>query len=114
MCLYRGELEVKMLSPVFSQNVYQGVYDDLQTNDIPEWLSFFALDEQNYPLLKEVEAYILDVKLQQGDCLFTPAFWWISFASNTPLSTFMQFTYEPSSKLTELLFEAIRDGTTDN
>jgi len=30
LCVVDGELSIKMLSPVFSQHAYQGVYEDLK------------------------------------------------------------------------------------
>lgn len=72
ICLFKGDLEVRLLSPVFSQNMYQGVYEDLASADIPEWINLFEIDEERFPLLKEVEDYILTVKLRSGDCLYVP------------------------------------------
>lgn len=82
----------------------------MRTTDIPEFIDLFDIDAQKYPLLLEVKDYILSVRLDAGDCLYMPQFWWVAFASRNDVSIFLQFTYESSSKLTELLFEAIQEG----
>jgi hypothetical protein len=55
------------------------VYDDLPASGIPEWLNLFEIDEAQFPLLKEVEEYILTVNMSYGDCLYVPQFWWFSY-----------------------------------
>ena len=53
MCLTSGELEVKLLSPIFSQNMYQGVYEDLPPHEVPEDIDMWELNAK-YQLLKDV------------------------------------------------------------
>ena len=59
-------------------------------------------------LQKEIEDYIMKTTLKQGDCLYVPVHSWLAFQSKSELSQFMQFTYDASSKLTDLMFEAIQ------
>lgn len=93
--------------------MYSGVYDDLPPADIPEDLSLFAVDEQKYPLLKQVEAYILKTRLHAGDCIYVPAYYWFQTKSASDLSVLLSFGYESHSRLTDLLFDAINDGILD-
>lgn len=44
LCVVDGELSIKMLSPVFSQHAYQGAYEELKPQEVPEDVSFFNLD----------------------------------------------------------------------
>ena len=63
MCLTSGELEVKLLSPIFSQNMYQGVYEDLPPHEVPEDIDMWELNAK-YQLLKDVEHYILTTEVK--------------------------------------------------
>lgn len=50
LCLVDGELSVKLLSSVFSQNLYQGVFDSLPPQDIPHDISMFYPGGTRFPL----------------------------------------------------------------
>lgn len=52
MCLLSGVEEFKMISGVFKQNLYSGVYDDLMPGEIPEDIDFFSPIQDKYPLLQ--------------------------------------------------------------
>ena len=75
ICLADGSLTVKLLSPVFSQNMYQGVYEDLNPQEVPEDISMFEMNPFKYPLLDEVSSYIQTAELSKGDCLYIPNFY---------------------------------------
>jgi hypothetical protein len=66
-----------MLSPVFSQHAYQGVYEELKPTELPDDVSFFNVDKAVYPLLFEVKEYIQSAVLRKGDCVYVPAFYWL-------------------------------------
>ena len=103
-----------MLSPVFSQHAYQGAYEELKPQEVPEDVSFFNLDQSVYPLLYEVKEYIQSAILRKGDCVYVPAFYWLQYVAvwskNTDNAMFIKFQYETSSKLAELFFSAIHQG----
>ena len=42
------------MSPVFSQNLYQGVYEQYEPQALPNELDLFNVDEEKFPLLHEV------------------------------------------------------------
>ena len=110
MCLVEGEEEFKLVSAVFKQNLYSGVYDDLLPSEIPEDIDFFNVNKDKYPLLAQIEKHILATKLKKGDCLYVPAFYWVQTRSHSEQSMFLTFGYESHSRLTDLLFDAINDG----
>lgn len=68
-----------MASPVFNQNLYQGVYDTYQPEVVPEDLDLFKINAEKYPLLEEVKKYILEATLNKGDCIYVPSMWWTQF-----------------------------------
>jgi len=72
MCLADGKEIVKLVSPVFKQNLYSGVYDDLHPRALPEDLSLFKINAEKYPQLEAISEYILTVSLEKGDCLYIP------------------------------------------
>lgn len=51
-------MSFRLLSPVFSQNIYQGVFEHLSETDVPEDLSLYEINEEKYPTLALVEGYI--------------------------------------------------------
>jgi hypothetical protein len=76
MCLLDGQESFRLVSSVFKQNLYSGVYDDLPPTEIPEDIDLFAVNEAKYPLLKQVETHILKATLNGGDCIYIPAYYW--------------------------------------
>ena len=53
-CVIDGTEKVRMISSVFSQNLYQNVYEELDPFDLPKDLDLFKINEKKYPLLNEV------------------------------------------------------------
>ena len=105
-----------MISPVFKQNLYSGVFEDLAPEHIPEDINFFKFDEakaEKYPLFAEVQEYLLFGRVEKGDCIYIPAFWWIQNQTESKESTYMTFGYETSNMLAHLLFTAIDHGILD-
>lgn len=76
MCLLEGTENFRVISSVFKQNLYSGVYDDLLPSEVPEDINLFMVNEQKYPLLGEVSKYILKARLEKGDCIYIPAYYW--------------------------------------
>jgi hypothetical protein len=113
MCLVDGTLNLKMMSPVFGQNCYQGVFEDLNPAELPEDISFFQDMPDKYPLLSEVRGYIQSTTLKKGDCVFIPSFWFYQYKSEGKNAIFLNFFYESSSKLSELFVDAIHSGVLD-
>ena len=75
-CVLDGTEKIRLMSPVFSQNMYQNVYADLPPMDVPEALDLFKIDAEAFPLLEEVKEYILEATLFKGDCVFIPSMYW--------------------------------------
>jgi hypothetical protein len=80
-----------MISPVFAQNMYQGVFEDLNPRDVPEDIGIFDINGEKYPLLKEVEEYVQSTELEKGDCVYIPNFWFYQWVSNKDNAIFMNF-----------------------
>jgi hypothetical protein len=80
-CVIKGEEEFRIVSPVYKQNIYSGVLEELQPNESP--IDFFSsdIDTSKFPLF--VEAKVLGVTLTAGQCLFVPAFYWIQSSTKT-------------------------------
>lgn len=109
-CLVDGSVTFKLLSPTFAQNCYQGVFEDLCEHDLPEDISFFVDDKEKYPLLIEVKDYIQTTELKKGDCVYIPNFWFSQATSTKGDAILLAFTYESSSKMAELFYDAISEG----
>jgi hypothetical protein len=50
-CLLDGEENFRLISSVFKQNMYSGVYDDIMPKEIPDDIDLFNINEDKYPLL---------------------------------------------------------------
>lgn len=100
------------MSGIFKQNLYSGVYQDLNPRTIPEDMDLFHVNGNKYPLLQELEddGLILKAIIKKGDCLYIPAFYYEQSQTVTKESTMLTFTYESASRLTDLFFEAINSG----
>ena len=44
-----GRENFKLVSPIFKQNIYSGVYDDLNPRALPEDMTFFNPNLEKYP-----------------------------------------------------------------
>lgn len=78
VCVTQGKEEFKLVSGIFKQNLYSGVFQDLNPRALPEDLNLFEIDEDKYPLTKilEEDGYVLNAKLNAGDCIYIPAFYY--------------------------------------
>lgn len=73
--MVKGRETFRMVAPVFKQNIYAGVFDDLDPLETP--LNFFETDPAKiaqYKLVKLSDIY--EATLDQGSCLFIPAYYW--------------------------------------
>jgi hypothetical protein len=102
----KGKEEFRLVSPVYKQNIYSGVLENLSPNETP--INFFEeVDLGKFPLFQE--AKILSVTLEAGQCLFVPTFYWMQSQSHTgeDHTIIVSFDYESHSELLSLLFQAI-------
>jgi hypothetical protein len=112
ICVISGAETFKMVSPVFKQNIYSGVFEELLPEETP--LNFFNVNNTAYPLYDK--AKMIEVTVNAGGCVFVPAFYWLQ--TQTPASTsraeqstmLMSFEYECHSELVSMLFGAVDTG----
>ncbi len=50
-CVFDGSEKIRIISPIFNQNLYQNVYEDVAPNQLPEALDLFNVNEEKFPLL---------------------------------------------------------------
>lgn len=55
------------------------MYEDVRPEDLPEALDLYTIDTGRFPLLAEVQDYILEATLEKGDCVYVPALYWVQF-----------------------------------
>lgn len=75
-CVTQGMEVYRLVSPIFKQNMYSGVREELKPNVSPVDLFHKNVEENliTFPLLKQIELH--EVVLSPGQCLFIPAWWW--------------------------------------
>ena len=110
VCVVEGMEEFKVVSSVFRQNLYSGVYDDLHPTALPEDITLFKVDAEKYPLMDEIKDHILGATLNKGDCIYIPSLYWEQSRTLSDRSMLITFTYETASKLTNILFTGIEQG----
>ena len=108
------------MSAIFKQNMYSGLFDDLD----PEWtpINLFESDVgklSRYQLMNIKDIYQSD--LAAGQCLFIPSSYWyqsethatVAQGPNGPQSTvaslFVTFEFQSTSELQDMLIAAL-DG----
>jgi hypothetical protein len=102
-----GSEEFRMVSPIYKQNIYSGVFEELAPEETP--LNFFTnVNTTQYPLFER--AKVLGVNANKGACIFVPAFYWLQTKTTSKESTLLTFEYESHSELVSLLFQAIDQG----
>jgi len=64
-----------MVNAIFKQNMYSGVYEDLDPLETP--INLFETDInklQRYKLMKVNDVF--EATVQQGGCLYIPSYYW--------------------------------------
>jgi hypothetical protein len=56
------------------------------------------------------DGYIISAKLEAGDCMYIPAWYWQQSRTISKQTIMLNFAFEESSTLTGLFFAAINDG----
>lgn len=77
---------------------------------VPKELDLFNIDSERFPLLAEVEEYILEATLEKGDCVFIPSLYWFQWETQGHRSIIMSWDYSASSVLVDLFFQAINQN----
>ena len=60
VCVVAGTERFKLASPIYKQNLYSGVFEDLEPSVTP--LDFFNIDKKAFPLARDVNFMTVDVK----------------------------------------------------
>jgi hypothetical protein len=75
VCLTKGAETFRLVAPIFKNNIYAGVYDDLDPMETP--INFFETDPakiSKYKLMQISDVY--QAELTRGQCLYIPAYYW--------------------------------------
>ena len=75
VCLVSGNEKFRMVSSIYKQNMYSGIYEDLDPLETP--INLFETDQykqQKYKLLNLKDVFEAD--LQEGGCLYIPSYYW--------------------------------------
>ncbi len=71
-CVLKGTETFKIVSPAYKQHIYSNVFEELQPQESP--IDFFHPNTTEFKMFKK--AKVLTVEVQEGGCLFIPAFYW--------------------------------------
>ena len=72
-----GAETFRLVSPVFNQNMYSAVREELKPGVSPIDLFFHnvTMNIATFPLL--AQAVIHEATIGPGECIFIPAWWWV-------------------------------------
>ena len=109
LCQLDGMARIRLISPIFNQNLYVGKDERFAKDAPPTDLDLFAVAD-HYPLLQEVDKYILEATLKKGDCLYIPSHYWRQLEVESAEITQVTITFESISKFVDTLFEGLQMG----
>jgi len=113
-----------MVSAIFKQNMYSGVFQELDPLETP--INLFETDPakiRKYKLMRLEHVY--QAELEAGSCLFIPSYYWFQsktrggekppalehtsdeFTVSDSISSFVTFKYESHSLLVDELITAL-------
>ena len=70
ICVAKGNEMFRLASPIYRQNLYIGAFEELTSDKTP--IDFYKLSFKRFPFVKDVN--FLDVFLNEGDCMYVPAY----------------------------------------
>ena len=107
ICIYSGSETFKLASPIFRKNIYAGVFEKLSPDVSP--IDFFNIDYDHFPFAKQFK--LLEVTLEPGDCLYTPAYYYIQSKTNgedgSTEAIMITQSYESHSAFVDLMLDAL-------
>jgi lysine-specific demethylase 8 len=75
MCVIKGWKQFTIVSPFESHKVYMG--QSMDSDQVPANYSPVNFDEIDYELFPDMhDVTVHKVMIEEGDCLFLPAWWW--------------------------------------
>ena len=73
--MLQGKERFRMVSAIFKQNMYSGIYEDLDPLETPINLFEKRIEQiKKYRLMKLEDVY--DAEIEKGGCLYIPAYYW--------------------------------------
>jgi hypothetical protein len=75
ICSVMGSEKFRLVSAIFKQNMYSGVFEELDPLESP--INLFETDPENvlkYDMMKLDNIFTVD--LEQGSCLYVPSYYW--------------------------------------
>lgn len=106
-CVTHGVEVFRLVSPVFRQNMYSGVREELRRSQSPIDLFYDPLDEnlEVFPLLEVMQVF--EVVLAPGMCLFVPAWWWAQSRTDDGETMMTEMEFEVHSQFFDLINSGI-------
>ena len=86
------------------------MFPDLPKDACPVNL-FMSAQEMHQKFRLSLNANILDAKLDEGDCIYIPAYYYVQSKTNSDESILLSQEFEPHSQFVDLIFEAVEQGT---
>jgi len=82
ICAIHGEEVFALVSPMFTQNMYIGLFEQFPSDHCP--IDLFRLNRKHHPLTRA--AVVSKTTLSAGQCLYVPSFWWVQQRTSSKVS----------------------------
>lgn len=95
ICGFDGTEVFKLVSPIYTQNMYVGLFDEFAADEVP--IDLYFATSKKYPLWKDVVSQ--QVQLEPGQCLYIPAFWWVQTRTKSKVSRMIEFDFTANNQV---------------
>ena len=110
LCVWQGQEEFKLVSPIYRDNIYVNAYEDQARGFSP--LDFFNINWSLYPLAGQVN--FVNATLNAGDCMYIPAYYYVQSKSTgvgglSSETIMIMEQYESHSKFIDVVMDGIEE-----
>ena len=111
-CVVAGTRRFTLFPPDAIGNLYVGPIDNTMAGQPVSLAASSALNDEGFPLFREVQDQALSAELQPGDALFLPKLWWHKVEATAPFNGLVNYWWDafsagPDAPYTTLLLAMI-------
>ena len=119
VCVVHGGEKFRLVNAIFKQNMYSGVFDNLDPLETP--VNLFETNQtqiDRYQLMRVRDVF--EATVPAGGCVYVPAYYWWQTQTTSPTtapgtgeSVLVTFEFESSSQLVDEIITALDKGILD-
>jgi hypothetical protein len=111
-CVVAGERRFTLFAPETIDRLYIGPIDHTMAGQPVSLAASAPLDDERYPLFREVRERALVAELHPGDAIYIPKLWWHQVEATSPFNALVNYWWDafsigPDAPATALLLSMI-------